>query len=52
MAVEAREGEQVTWGRVLHPDGKPIWLRLVCAGETPIRRHVKVHQEANPVDPQ
>ena len=34
------------------PDGKPIWLRLVYAGETKIRRHVKIRQDANPFDPQ
>jgi RNA-directed DNA polymerase len=33
------------------PDGKPIWLRLVYAGETKIRRHVKIRQDANPFDP-
>jgi RNA-directed DNA polymerase len=34
------------------PDGKPIWLRLVYAGETKIRRHVKIRRDANPFDPQ
>ena len=34
------------------PDGQPIWLRLVYAGETKIRRHVKIRQDANPFDPQ
>ena len=34
------------------PDGQPIWMRLVYAGETKIRRHVKVRQDANPFDPQ
>jgi hypothetical protein len=24
------------------PDGKPVWLRLVYAGDTKIRRHVKI----------
>jgi RNA-directed DNA polymerase len=33
-------------------DGKPVWLRLTYAGETKIRRHVKVRQDANPFDPQ
>jgi RNA-directed DNA polymerase len=34
------------------PDGKPVWLRLVYAGETKIRRHVKIRRDANPFDPQ
>ncbi len=34
------------------PDGQPIWARLTYAGDTPIRRHVKVRQNANPFDPQ
>jgi RNA-directed DNA polymerase len=34
------------------PDGQPIWTRLVYAGETKIRRHVKIRQDANPFDPQ
>jgi hypothetical protein len=34
------------------PDGKPVWLRLVYAGETKIRRHVKIRADANPFDPQ
>jgi len=34
------------------PDGKPVWLRLVYAGETKIRRHVKIRKNANPFDPQ
>ena len=34
------------------PDGNPVWLRLVYAGETKIRRHVKIRREANPFDPQ
>jgi RNA-directed DNA polymerase len=34
------------------PDDKPIWLRLVYAGETKIRRHVKIRRDANPFDPQ
>jgi len=36
----------------LSSDGKPIWLRLVYAGETKIRRHIKIRQQANPFDPQ
>jgi len=34
------------------PDGKPVWLRLVYAGETKIWRHVKIRKNANPFDPQ
>ena len=34
------------------PDGNPVWLRLVYAGETKIRRHVKIRRDANPFDPQ
>jgi RNA-directed DNA polymerase len=34
------------------PDGRTIWLRLVYAGETKIRRHVKIRRDANPFDPQ
>jgi RNA-directed DNA polymerase len=34
------------------PDGKPVWIRLVYAGETKIRRHVKIRRDANPFDPQ
>jgi RNA-directed DNA polymerase len=30
--------------------GKPIWLRLVYATDTKIRRHVKIKAEANPFD--
>ena len=33
-------------------DGQPMWLRLAYAGETKIRRHVKIRQDANPFDPQ
>jgi RNA-directed DNA polymerase len=33
-------------------DGKPMWMRLVYAGETKIRRHVKIRKDANPFDPQ
>ena len=32
-------------------EGKPIWLRLVYATDTKIRRHVKIKAEANPFDP-
>jgi len=34
------------------PEGNPVWLRLVYAGETKIRRYVKIRREANPFDPQ
>ena len=34
------------------PDGKPVLLCLAYAGETKIRRHVKIRQDANPFDPQ
>lgn len=34
------------------PDGTPIWTRLTYAGDTKIRRHVKIRQKANPFDPQ
>ena len=40
-----RTGEQT-------PDGKPVWLRLAYAGDTKIRRHVKIRKDANPFDPQ
>ena len=33
------------------PEGKPIWLKLVYASETKIRRHLKIRAEANPFDP-
>lgn len=41
----AKTGQQTS-------DGQPIWMRLVYAGETKIRRHVKVRRHANPFDPQ
>lgn len=34
------------------PEGQLIWKRLVYAGETKIRRHIKIRQAANPFDPQ
>ena len=34
-----------------NPDGKPDWIRLAYAGETKIRRHVKIRRRANPFDP-
>jgi RNA-directed DNA polymerase len=34
------------------PDGQPIWARLTYAGDTQIRRHVKIRRNANPFDPQ
>jgi len=33
------------------PEGKPIWLKLVYASDTKIRRHIKIRAEANPFDP-
>lgn len=33
------------------PEGQPIWLKLVYASDTKIRRHVKIRAEANPHDP-
>src|SRR5262249_54881504 len=33
------------------PDGRKIWLRLVHADNTKIRRHAKIRQAANPFDP-
>jgi len=33
------------------PEGKPIWLKLVYASDTKIRRHLKIRAEANPFDP-
>jgi len=32
-------------------EGQPIWLRLVYASDTKIRRHIKIRQSANPFDP-
>jgi RNA-directed DNA polymerase len=32
-------------------EGKPVWLRLIYAGETKIRRHIKIRREAKPFDP-
>lgn len=34
------------------PDGKPIWKSLAYAGNTQIRRHIKIRQDANPFDSQ
>jgi RNA-directed DNA polymerase len=34
------------------PDGQPIWMCLVYAGETKIRRYTKIRKDANPFDPQ
>jgi hypothetical protein len=34
------------------PGGEANWKRIVYAGDTPIRRHIKIRQAANPVDPQ
>lgn len=33
------------------PDGKPIWTQLVYAGETKIRRHIRIRKDAKPFDP-
>jgi RNA-directed DNA polymerase len=33
------------------PEGKPVWLKLVSASNTKIRRHVKIKADANPFDP-
>lgn len=33
------------------PEGKPVWLKLVYASDTKIRRHLKIRAEANPFDP-
>ena len=33
------------------PEGKPVWLRLVYASDTKIRRYVKIRANANPFDP-
>ncbi len=33
------------------PNGKPKLVKLVYAGETPIRRYCKIRAEANPFDP-
>lgn len=35
----------------LTEDGKPKWVKLVYAGDTKIKRHVKVKAETNPYDP-
>lgn len=32
-------------------EGKPDWLKLVCANKTIIRRHLKIRAAANPYDP-
>jgi RNA-directed DNA polymerase len=32
-------------------EGKPIWLKLACASDTKIRRHLKIRADANPFDP-
>ncbi len=32
--------------------GEPSWVRLLKAGDIPIRRHLKVKVDANPFDPQ
>jgi RNA-directed DNA polymerase len=35
----------------IKPDGTTIWHRMTYAGDTPIRRHIKIRREANPFDP-
>ena len=35
----------------LTESGKPKWLSLYKASDTPIRRHIKIKAEANPFDP-
>ncbi len=32
--------------------GKPMVMSLLCASDTPIKRHIKIRGEANPFDPQ
>jgi RNA-directed DNA polymerase len=34
----------------LYPNGKPLVISLVCASDTPIKRHIKIRGEANPFD--
>jgi RNA-directed DNA polymerase len=36
---------------LFYPDGKPCVVKLVCASDIPIRRHIKIRGEANPFDP-
>jgi RNA-directed DNA polymerase len=36
----------------LYPNGKPPVISLLCASDTPIKRHIKIRAEANPFDPQ
>jgi len=33
------------------PEGYVVWLKLVCANKTAIRRHLKIRAKANPYDP-
>lgn len=35
----------------VYPNGKPKLVKLVYAGETPIKRYCKIQAEANPFDP-
>jgi RNA-directed DNA polymerase len=37
--------------KIIAPDGKPKTLTLATAGDTVIRRHVKIKSTANPFDP-
>jgi RNA-directed DNA polymerase len=32
-------------------DGEPVWLKLACARNTRLRRHIKIRSDANPFDP-
>ena len=34
------------------PEGQPVWVKLVYAGDTKIKRHIKIRQDANPFDSQ
>lgn len=34
------------------PEGQAVWVKLVYASDTKIKRHIKIRQEANPFDSQ
>jgi RNA-directed DNA polymerase len=34
------------------PEGQPVWMKLVYASDTRIKRHIKIRQDANPFDSQ
>jgi len=36
---------------LFYPDGKPYVVKLSCASDTPIKRHIKIRGKANPFDP-